>query len=168
MVDMGKEDFQGLQRDKCAASHSFPEWQRNNSLFSSGAHYLRYLKENARLPKNGLRMKTMAASTTSGLWIPARAETHSSSARGAVAAQVRTNRRRHITPQAGHALEILGHAIEYLTDEFVYEGAALSSEDHRFQAIQVLMGLNRQVYFECPEAPTLAQRFRSMLRLRAA
>ncbi len=30
-------------------------------------------------------------------------------------------RRRRISPQAGHALEILGHAIEYLADEYVHQ-----------------------------------------------
>jgi len=42
----------------------------------------------------------------------------------AVRARVRPSRR--ITPEAGHALEILGHAIEYLTDELVHCGGELS------------------------------------------
>ncbi len=110
----------------------------------------------------------MAASMTTGLWIPARTDTHSSFAHSAPATPVRSNRRRRITPQAGHALEILGHAIGYLTDEFVHEGSALSADDDRIQAIQFLMALNRQVYFECPEIPTFAERFRSILHLNAA
>ena len=36
--------------------------------------------------------------------------------------EVRGNHKRRISPEAGHALELLGHAIEYLTDELVYEG----------------------------------------------
>lgn len=79
-----------------------------------------------------------------------------------VAAPVRSLRRR-ITPQAGHALEILGHAIEYLTDEFVHQGATLTAGSPNLEAVQLLMGLNRQVYFECPVAPTLGDRLRSML-----
>jgi hypothetical protein len=34
--------------------------------------------------------------------------------------------------------------------------------------VQLLMGLNRQVYFECPEAPTILERLRSILHLPAA
>jgi hypothetical protein len=77
------------------------------------------------------------------------------------------NRRRRITPQAGRALEILGHAIEYLTDELVYCGVDMSCRNPQLEAVQLLMGLNRQVYFECPEAPTVLKRLRSMLNLGA-
>lgn len=73
-------------------------------------------------------------------------------------------RRRRITPQAGRAIEILGHAIEYLTDEFVQSGAAMSAKNADLEAVQLLMGLNRQVYFECPVAPTMGERLRSVLR----
>lgn len=83
-------------------------------------------------------------------------------------ARVSPNRRRHITPKAGHALEILGHAIEYLTDEFVHNRVEMSSSSAELEAVQLLMSLNRQVYFECPEVPTRGERFRSVLRLRAA
>lgn len=72
-------------------------------------------------------------------------------------------RRRQISPQAGHALEILGHAIEYLADEFVRDAGTFSARDPRVEAIQILMALNRQVYFACPEAPTLAQRIQGWL-----
>lgn len=98
----------------------------------------------------------MATSTTHGLSIPVPAAAIS-------AARVQVNRRRIITPQAGHALEILGHAIEYLTDEFVHQGHGFSSRDEQLQAVQLLMALNRQIYFECPEVPTLGERFRSLL-----
>lgn len=81
---------------------------------------------------------------------------------------VKTNRRRRISPSAGHALEILGHAIEYLTDEFVHEGAGFSAQNSQLEAVQLLMAMNRQVYFECPELPTLGERLRSALHLRAA
>ena len=75
-------------------------------------------------------------------------------------------RRRRIDPRAGHALEILGHAIEYLTDEFVHSGGDLSPHNPELQAVQLLMAFNRQVYFECPEMPSFADRCRSFLRLR--
>jgi hypothetical protein len=72
-------------------------------------------------------------------------------------------RRRHITPQAGHALEILGHAIEYLTDEYVHAGGSLAARNAQVEAVQLLMGLNRQIYFECPEVPTWGERLRAGL-----
>jgi ABC-type nitrate/sulfonate/bicarbonate transport system substrate-binding protein len=83
----------------------------------------------------------------------------------ASAALAPTHCRRRITPQAGHALEILGHAIEYLTDEYVNEeSAAFSAKNERVEAVQLLMALNRRVYFECPLAPTFGERCRSFLR----
>src|ERR1700679_1047824 len=71
--------------------------------------------------------------------------------------------RRRTTPEAGFALEILGHAIEYLADEYVHEAALLPSihihsGDPRVVAIQLLMAANRQVYFACPVVPSLSQR----------
>ena len=77
-------------------------------------------------------------------------------------------RRRRISPEAGHALEILGHAIEYLTDEFVYAGGSFSDHDGQVEAVQLLMSLNREIYFGCPAVPTLTDRLRSLLHLRAA
>jgi hypothetical protein len=66
--------------------------------------------------------------------------------------------RRRISPDAGRALEILGHAIEYLTDEFVHAGGPLSASDSHLEAVQLLMAVNRQIYFACPEVPTLSER----------
>jgi hypothetical protein len=99
----------------------------------------------------------MAATTTSGFLILA-------SASAAPTVRIRSARRR-ISPQAGRALEILGHAIEYLTDEFVNQGLTFSAKDERLQAVQMLMALNLQVYFECPEAPTFGERCRALLHL---
>ncbi|MDR3726554.1 MAG: hypothetical protein P4K86_05890 [Terracidiphilus sp.] len=83
------------------------------------------------------------------------------------AASVRAHiiRQRRISPQAGRALELLGHAIDYLTDEFVHEGATPSANHPQLLAIQMLMALNRKVYFECPELPGLCYRCRAILRL---
>jgi hypothetical protein len=77
--------------------------------------------------------------------------------------------RRRIDQRAGRALEILGHAIEYLTDEYVHELATeeqcpFSKDDGRVQAIQLLMSLNREIYFECPEVEDLSTRCLSVLR----
>jgi hypothetical protein len=67
-------------------------------------------------------------------------------------------RRRHITPQAGHALEILGHAIDYLTDEYIYRGGQFYPGDPEVEAVQLLAAINRAIYLECPEVPTLGER----------
>jgi hypothetical protein len=103
----------------------------------------------------------VAATSTPGLCFPACVQAIPTT-------PIRSNRRRRITPQAGHALEKLGHAIEYLADEFVHEGGDFSARDGRLQAVQMLMALNRQVYFECPEAPTFGERLRGLLGLRSA
>lgn len=66
--------------------------------------------------------------------------------------------RRRISPQAGRALELLGHAIEYLTDEHLHQGGTFAAGDGQWQAIQLLMALNRRVYFECPVVPTFSDR----------
>jgi hypothetical protein len=99
----------------------------------------------------------MATLSTTGFSVPA--TTHPP----AVSNQFKPGSRRKITPQAGKALEKLGHAIEYLTDEFVQSGAAFSSSNSQIEAVQVLMALNRRVYFECPEVPTLGERLRNLL-----
>ena len=103
----------------------------------------------------------MAVSMTTGFSIRLAAPVASTS-------HVRPNRRRRITPRAGHALEILGHAIEYLTDEFIHNGAQMSPGNGELEAVQLLMALNRQVYFECPEVLTVVDRLRSAFHLRAA
>ena len=72
-------------------------------------------------------------------------------------------RRRRISPEAGHALEILGHAIEYLTDEFVCAGGSFSAHDAQVEAVQLLMRLTREIYFGCPEVPTFGDRFSALL-----
>lgn len=77
-------------------------------------------------------------------------------------------RRRRITPAAGHALEILGHAIEYLSDEFVRSGEPLTAHNAQVEAVQLLMAKNRQIYLACPESPTLAERWRALVHPRTA
>ena len=100
----------------------------------------------------------MAASTTTGFPLAIAARSTESISAG-------VNRRRRISPEAGHALEILGHAIEYLADEYVHEGRSFCANDGQLQAIQLLMAVNRQVYFECPEVPPLGRRVLSLLHL---
>jgi hypothetical protein len=76
-------------------------------------------------------------------------------------------RSRRISANAGRALEMLGHAIEYLTDEYVHRGGSFAARNGEVAAVQLLMEINRQIYFHCPEVPTIAERCRSLLRLRA-
>ncbi|MGH9563420.1 MAG: hypothetical protein ACRD3S_18350, partial [Terracidiphilus sp.] len=76
--------------------------------------------------------------------------------------------RRRISPEAGRALEILGHAIEYLTDEFVHAGWSFSAKGPQVEAVELLMSLNREIYFKCPEVPSLADRLRGWMHLRTA
>jgi hypothetical protein len=73
-------------------------------------------------------------------------------------------RRRRIPPQAGRALEMLGHAIEYLADEYVEHGGDLSGDDAQVQAMQLLMSLNREIYYECPVMPTFGELCMALLR----
>jgi hypothetical protein len=75
----------------------------------------------------------------------------------------RAHRARRISPQAGHALEILGHAIEYLSDELVHHGGEMNSHNPEVAAVQILMALNREIYFSCPEVPTWGDRIRGLL-----
>jgi hypothetical protein len=66
----------------------------------------------------------------------------------------RSSVRRTVSPASGRALEILGHAIEYLADEYVLKAArtgTLNSDDPRIDAMHILMSLNREVYYACPE-----------------
>ncbi len=79
--------------------------------------------------------------------------------------------RRRISPMNGRALEILGHAIEYLTDEYALSAiqvGMLDTRDPRIEAIQMLMALNRQIYYTCPEIePALRRIARWMLGMPA-
>ena len=83
------------------------------------------------------------------------------------------NRRRRISPEAGRALEMLGHAIEYLADEFTLECMTtrrpVAAGTHpQLKAIELLMSRNREIYFSCPELPTFGERLRSWLHLQRA
>ena len=112
-------------------------------------------------PKKCVRISRMAASSMMrGFAVPGTASI--------AATGPGVSRRRRISPETGHALEILGHAIEYLTDEYVHAGGAFSARDGQVDAVQLLMAANRQVYFACPEVLSLGERWRSLLHLRTA
>jgi hypothetical protein len=72
--------------------------------------------------------------------------------------------RRLITPEVGRALERLGHAIEYLTDELVHEGNSKPGANHQLEAVQVMIALRRQVYLETPEVSPFGSRCRVFLK----
>ncbi len=78
------------------------------------------------------------------------------------------DRPRHITYKAVQALEMLGHAIEYLSDvSFCNESSCNESsvalEHAHLEAVQILMSLNHEVYFACPPVLTLRERWHSFL-----
>lgn len=70
---------------------------------------------------------------------------------------------RRIDANAAMGLEKLGHAIEYLADETVYEGWEIDDKWGRADAIRILMSLNRSIYFSSPEPPSFWQRICAML-----
>ncbi len=65
--------------------------------------------------------------------------------------------------EQGRALEILGHAIEYLMDSYVLmaskDGGRADAE-----AALMLMRLNREVFAECPEVISVKQRWWERIR----
>jgi hypothetical protein len=74
--------------------------------------------------------------------------------------------RRQLSPESGRALEILGHAIEYLADEYAADAehkGPLGSADPRVEAIQVLKALNRGVYYSGTEVEPAFRRMRRWL-----
>jgi len=60
---------------------------------------------------------------------------------------------------------LFAHAIKHLTNEFVQDDRAFTVKREQLQAVQTLMALNRQVYFERPELPTLGERCRALLHI---
>jgi hypothetical protein len=78
-----------------------------------------------------------------------------------------SRRHRHISSQARKALKKLDHVIEYVTDEFVFEGGPFHSSDARVEALQILTALNHQIYVESPTQPTFGERVKaSFVRLK--
>lgn len=100
----------------------------------------------------------MATTTTTGFSVAIPAPAAQTISKG-------LNCRRSISPQAGRALEILGHAIEYLTDEFIHQGGSFSADNTQLQAVQLLMAINRQIYLDCPQVPPIRKRLFSFFHL---
>jgi hypothetical protein len=81
-------------------------------------------------------------------------------------AQPRPFVRRRLSPEGGRALEILGHAIEYLADEYANDLAdkgPLGNADPRVAAIQILKGRNRAVYYSGTEVEAAFGRMKRWL-----
>jgi len=78
-------------------------------------------------------------------------------------AKLHRNRRRFISAEAGRGLDILSHSIEYLTEETVHRCGSFTELDEQYAAVELLMELNREIYFECPEVDSLGERFRDFL-----
>lgn len=57
----------------------------------------------------------------------------------------------------GHALETLGHAVEYLVDSRMFMEDAGDPTSHR-EAVQILMRMSRTVFSECPEVQPVRRR----------
>jgi hypothetical protein len=107
-------------------------------------------------PKENL---IMATTTTSGFLLPA-------SPIAVPAHGLHSPRPRRISREAGRALEMLAHAIEYLADEYVHHGSQLEGSEAQVRAMQILMALNREIYSECPETPTIEERVAAIFRRR--
>jgi hypothetical protein len=93
------------------------------------------------------------------------------SAEGRSSAAVRSQRPRQVSSEAGRAIEMLGHAIEYLSDEFALNcmDRILGTEPGlhpRLRAIELLKKLNREIYLSCPEAPTMKERLQAWMRFK--
>lgn len=73
-------------------------------------------------------------------------------------------RRRRISPEAGRALETLGHAIQYLIDQYAHEGSLIVWEKGHIDALNILKDLNRKIYLECPIVLSFDERVMRLFR----
>jgi hypothetical protein len=67
--------------------------------------------------------------------------------------------RRRSNPQQGRALEILGHAVEYLVDSRMFQIDQPTTRADA-EATQILMLLSREVFFECAAVVPPARRLK--------
>lgn len=84
-------------------------------------------------------------------------------------APIDMRRARKISAETAKGIEMLGHAIEYLSDDFAYHclDRILGTEPGlhpRLRAIELLKALNRQLYLSCPEVPTFSERMQGWFR----
>ena len=71
--------------------------------------------------------------------------------------------RRRAGRKQGVAIEVLGHAVEYLIDSrmFLTQTPYTKSEE---EAVQILMRANRLVFESCPEVVPMGARVRNWMR----
>ena len=69
--------------------------------------------------------------------------------------------------RASRGRKTLCHAIEYLTDGLVDSRESVLERNARLQAVQILMALNREIYFESHSEPGLCERCMTWLRAHA-
>jgi hypothetical protein len=50
----------------------------------------------------------------------------------------------------------------------VHSGGSLTAHDAQVEAVQLLMGINREIYFDCPIVPSLGERWRALLHIGTA
>ncbi len=96
--------------------------------------------------------------------MPARTAARLSLFDGVSAFSVTRTARRSITSEAGKALEILAHALEYLSDEYAISGEGKPMLYGHLEAITLLMALNRHIYLECPQLPSIRERWKVFLQ----
>jgi hypothetical protein len=73
---------------------------------------------------------------------------------------------RQLSRESARGLEILGHAIEYLADEYAVDPAdkgRLGNLDPRVEAIQALKALSRAIYYSGAEVQPIWQRIQQWL-----
>ena len=131
-----------------------PIFVRNTFWYHNGKQYIRHLKmaaAPAEKPSKDKSMATQATVFTAGM------------AAAKAMPMSKQVKRRSIDPKTGHALVVLGHALEYLTDEYIHEGGTFTSNRGQVDAIQLLIRLNREIYMSCPEAPTFKRWLGSLL-----
>ncbi len=77
------------------------------------------------------------------------------------------SRLRRFSFQEGRALELLGHAIEYLADEYTLACRSPSGPGKapEVEAIELLMRQSREIYFNAQPSPTLLESLRSWFGL---
>ncbi|MDE3106030.1 MAG: hypothetical protein KGK08_12720 [Acidobacteriota bacterium] len=72
---------------------------------------------------------------------------------------------RRPTMQQGRALEVLGHAVEYLIDSRMFEPGCTATQSDQ-EAAAILMALSRAVFHEAAPVKPLRQRLAGWLTLR--
>jgi hypothetical protein len=82
------------------------------------------------------------------------------------AVELRPSVRRQLSSEEGRAIEILGHAIEYLADEYCADTqpkGRLGNADPRIEAIQMLKAVNRSIYYSAAKVEPVFSRVKRLV-----